>query len=155
MKALIVVVVLLVAGVAGLGFYRGWFSFTSGSADDKSNVTLTVDQDKFQGDRKAAAESVQGLGHQAKDKVARPGEKSRDGTMVRVGGGELTMTDKEGKEHRHLLAADVEVTCDGKVCKAADLKPGMRIRVTTGSADPYAATRVEALDLNEEFKKAG
>jgi uncharacterized protein YdeI (BOF family) len=155
MKALIVVFVLLVAGVAGLGFYRGWFSFTSDSADDKSNVTLTVDQDKFQGDRKAAAESVQGLGHQAKDQVAGPGETSRDGTMVRVGGGELTMTDKEGKEYRHPLAADVEVTCDGKVCKAADLKPGMRVRVTAGSADPHAATRVEALDLKEEFKKAG
>ena len=155
MKALIVVFILLVVGAAGLGFYRGWFSFTSDSAGDKSNVTLTVDQDKFQGDRKAAEEGVQGLGHQAKDNVAGPGVKRRDGTLVGVSGGELTMTDKEGKEHRHALAADVEVTCDGKVCKAADLKPGMRIRVTTGSEDPHAATRVEALDLNEEFKKAG
>jgi hypothetical protein len=32
-------VVLLVAGVAGLGFYRGWFSLASDRSDAKSNVT--------------------------------------------------------------------------------------------------------------------
>ena len=82
MKALLVVAVLLVAGVVGLGFYRGWFSFTSDSSDAKPNVTLTVDQEKFQQDSKAATESVQGLGREAKDKVAGQGEKVTDGTMV-------------------------------------------------------------------------
>ena len=155
MKAFLVVLVLLVAGVIGLGFYRGWFSFASDSADAKSNITLTVDQDKFQEDRKAATKSVQGLGHQAKDKVAGSGEKSMDGTVVSVNGDKLTMSNKEGKEHSHTLAAGAEVSCDGKVCQAADLKPGMRIRVTTASAAPHAATRIEALDKNAAFEKAG
>lgn len=155
MKGLLVVLVLLVAGVVGLGFYRGWFSFASESGGGSANVTLTVDQDKFQEDRKAAVQGVQGLGPRSKDKAAGPGAVNRDGTVVRVSGGELTMTDEDGKEHKHPLAADVEVTCDGKVCQAAALKAGMRIRVTTGSDAPHAATRIEALDKNAAFEKAG
>ena len=73
--------------------------------------------------------------------------------MVSVGD-ELKMMDKEGNEHRHTVAANVIVTCDGKACKATDLKPGMKIRVTTESADPYMVTRIEALDQRDEFEKA-
>jgi hypothetical protein len=155
MKGLLVVLVLLVAGVAGLGFYRGWFSFASESGGGSANVTLTVDKDKFQEDREAATRGVQGLGRQAKDKAGVPDAVSRDGTMVRVSSGELTMTDQDGKEHKHPLAADIKVTCDGKACRAADLKPGMRIRVTTASAAPHAATRVEAIEKDAAFGKAG
>jgi hypothetical protein len=155
MRALLIVVALLVAGVAGLGFYRGWFSFASDSAGARSNVTLTVDQDKFQEDRKAATESVQDLGRQARDKVAGSGGKVTDGTLVSVKGGELLITDGEGKDHRHTLAADVKVTCDARPCAAADLRAGMRARVTTGDEAPHAVTRVEALDKNAAFEKAG
>jgi len=155
MKALLVVLALLVAGIAGLGFYRGWFSVASDSADAKSNITLTVDQDKFQEDRKAATESVQDLGRQAKDKTVGPAEKITDGTMVGFKGGELTIADKDGKEHRHTLAADVKVTCDARACEAADLKAGMRLRVTATNEAPHAATRIEALDKNAAFERAG
>ena len=65
-----------------------------------------------------------------KDKIA---GKSHDGRVVSITDAKLVMTNMEGKEeHMHALTADAKVTCDGKVCKAADLKPGMRIRVTTG-----------------------
>ena len=78
-----------------------------------------------------------------------------DGTMVSVIGDKLTMSNKEAKEHSHALAANVKVTCDGKVCMAADLKAGMRIRVTTDAALPHAANRIEALDKNAAFEKTG
>ena len=110
---------------------------------------------KFQEDRKAATESVEGLGHQAKDRTVGPAEKVTDGTMVSVKGGELTITDKEGKEHRHALAANAKVTCDAQACGTADLKAGMRIRVTTRNDAPHAATRIEALDKNAAFEKTG
>jgi hypothetical protein len=153
MKPLILVLVLVGAAIVGLGFYRGWFQVGSDSADGKSNVTLSVDTDKFQEDRKTAVANVQHLGHQAKDKVAGPSEKSMDGTVVSVSDDKLTMANKEGKEHSHTLAANVKVTCDGKACTALDLKAGMRIRVTTDSADREAAAHIEALDKNPDFEK--
>jgi hypothetical protein len=62
------------------------------------------------------------------------------------------MTLTQGKEeYTCTLAADVKVTCDGKVCKSSDLKPGTKIRVTSQSADPSAATRIEAIDKNLDF----
>jgi len=153
MKRLLFVLVLLVAGVVGLGFYQRWFSIGSDSADGKGNITLTVDKDKFQEDRKTAQEKAQDVGHKIKDKVVGPSEKTMDGTVVSVSGDKLTMANKEGKEHSHALAANVNVTCDGKTCAVADLKAGMRIRVTTNDAAPHAASRIEALDKDPDFEK--
>ena len=66
------------------------------------------------------------------------------------------MTNTDGaEEHTHKLTAGINVTCDGKACKAADLKPGMRIRVTTEDEGPKATTRIEALDNNPDFEKGG
>lgn len=160
MKRFLFVLVLIVAGVAVLGFYREWFRFGSSSSDGKSNVTLSVDKDKFQEDRKAAVEGVQNLGKSgdkagdkadSKDKVA---GKSHDGKVVSITNSKLVMTNmNDAEEHTHALAADAAITCDGKVCKAEDVKPGMRVRVTTQSAAPHAATRIEALDAHADFDK--
>ena len=57
------VLVLILAGVAGLGLYRGWFHVTSDRGADKSNVTLTVDKDKVHEDKQKAIDKVQGVGH--------------------------------------------------------------------------------------------
>jgi hypothetical protein len=153
MKRLFFVLILIGAGIAGLGFYRGWFHFGSENDDGKSNVTLSVDTNKFQEDSNTAVAKVKGLGHQIKDKVAGPSEKTMDGTFVSVSADKLTMADKDGKEHSHLLAANATVTCDGKTCTAEDLKAGIRIRVMTDEAAPHAASRIEALDKNPDFKK--
>jgi hypothetical protein len=66
MKALLVVVVLLLAGIAGLGFYRGWFHLSTDSTDHKSNATITVDKDKLHADEEIAKEKVRELEHKAK-----------------------------------------------------------------------------------------
>jgi hypothetical protein len=159
------VLVVVGAGIVGLGFYQGWFQVASDKADGKSNVTLSMDTEKFQKDEKTAVADVQGLGRQIKGKVAGPGEKtkekdtafassSHDGQVVSITRDKLVMTNTEGKEqHTHALTAAVQVTCDGKVCKAADLKTGMRVRVTTEDAAPHTATRIEALDNNRDFEK--
>ena len=67
MKKLMFVVVLLLAGIAGLGFYRGWFSLSTENADHKPSATITVDKDKIQEDEQKAKEKVQGFGHAAKE----------------------------------------------------------------------------------------
>ncbi len=51
----------------GLGFYRGWFQIASDSADGESNLTLTVDKNKIEADRKKAQGTVHDLGHPVKD----------------------------------------------------------------------------------------
>ncbi len=81
-------------------------------------------------------------------------ESTHDGKFVSVSGNKLMMTNKDGKEHSHTLAADAKVTCDGKACKAADLKAGTKIRVTTKNDDTKAVTRIEAIDKHETFAAA-
>lgn len=78
---------------------------------------------------------------------------THEGKVVKVIGNKVVMTDKDGKEHSHTLAADAKVTCDSKACKAEDLKPGQKIRVTTKKGDTQTAIKVEALDKNEKFEK--
>ncbi len=78
-------------------------------------------------------------------------EATHDGTVVSVSGDTLVMASADAKEHSHTLAADAKLTLDGKVCKAADLKPGARIRVTTKGTDKSLANRIEALDKNLAF----
>jgi hypothetical protein len=153
MKLLLFVLILIGAGIVGLGFYRGWFHVGSDNAEGKSNVTLSVDKDKFREDRNTAIAEVKGLGHQNKDGVAAASEKTMDGTFVSVSAEKLTMADKDGKVHSHALASSAKATCDGKTCTALDLKAGMRIRVTTDDAAPHAASRIEALDKNLDFEK--
>ena len=78
---------------------------------------------------------------------------THDGTVVRISGDKLVMTTKEGQKHSHTLTADAKLTLDGKACKAADLKPGTKIRVTLESDDPHAVIRIEALDKNPDFAR--
>jgi hypothetical protein len=65
----LIVLLLLVVGVVGFGFYRGWFRAASHSADGKADVTITVDKDKVQSDAKDAKAKVQGAGDGAEAPV--------------------------------------------------------------------------------------
>jgi CTP-dependent riboflavin kinase len=76
---------------------------------------------------------------------------THDGEVVSITATKLVMTIKRGKEHSHTLTEDVKVTCDGEACKSSDLKPGMRIRVTSESETPHTVTQIEALDKNLKF----
>jgi hypothetical protein len=78
MKNFVIGLVLIVAGIVGLGFYRGWIHFTSDRATDKPSVTLTVDKEKIQDDKNKAVGTAQDLGRQAKDKAAPTTEKSAE-----------------------------------------------------------------------------
>ena len=84
MNRLFFVFVLLVAGVIGLGFYMGWFHLGSDRGGGEDRITLTVDEEKFKEDKKAAAEKVHNLGHKEKDKAGTPAEKSKDPAVAPV-----------------------------------------------------------------------
>jgi hypothetical protein len=81
MKALFVVALLLLVGIAGVGFYQGWFRLSTNSTDQRPSATITVDKDKFHADEEKAEEKMQGLGHKGKEqngdltgKTSRSGE---------------------------------------------------------------------------------
>ena len=63
MRGFLIVVVLLLVGIAGLGFYRGWFQISSDrdNTENKVNTTFTVDENKIREDK----EKVQELGQPA------------------------------------------------------------------------------------------
>ena len=65
MRGFLILVVLLLVGIVGLGFYRGWFQLSTANTDHKVQTTLTVDQDKIQEDKVKAEE----FGHQAKEEA--------------------------------------------------------------------------------------
>jgi hypothetical protein len=149
MKRILIVLVLVAAGVAVLGFNRGWFNLESDSAAGKSNVSLSIDTNKLKEDGSSLAAAAQKLGGKKADTVA---GKSHEGKVVSIAASKLVMTNMEGEEEQaHALAAGVMITCDGKVCQANDLRPGMRVRVTTENAEPHAATRIEAIDNSRDF----
>jgi uncharacterized protein YlzI (FlbEa/FlbD family) len=71
MKRLLVLIVLVVALIAGLGLKRGWFQVNSSKADgvqgtDTTSVTVNVDKAKIRDDKEKVVEKV----HEAKEKVS-------------------------------------------------------------------------------------
>jgi len=62
MARMLLALVLIVAVVAGLGFYMGWFHFSSGSDGNSGHVTVSVDKDQIQKDTDKAVDKVQDLG---------------------------------------------------------------------------------------------
>lgn len=76
-----------------------------------------------------------------------------DGKVVSMQGSQLVMSSADGKEHTHTVGKEAKLTCDGQTCKAEEVKPGSRVRVTTHATDRNVATCVEALKKNTEFAK--
>ena len=70
MKNLIVVLVLVVAGIVGLGVYRGWFRFSSSGDDKNTNINVQVDKDRIHRDTDKAANRAENLAKDAKNTVA-------------------------------------------------------------------------------------
>ena len=78
MARVLLVLALIVAVVAGQGLYMGWFHFSSGSDHRNAHVTVSVDKDQIRKDKDKAADKVQDLGQQAKDKVATATQKAQE-----------------------------------------------------------------------------
>lgn len=65
MKKLLVVVLVLLVGLAALGYWRGWFSVTKGG-----NTDVQVDPAKFKQDKDAFSKSVGEKAKALKDRIA-------------------------------------------------------------------------------------
>ncbi len=69
MRTLLIVAVLLLVGIAGLGFYQGWFRFSTEGTEQQPSVTITVDRDKIRADETSVTDKVQSLGEKAEEKT--------------------------------------------------------------------------------------
>jgi hypothetical protein len=78
-KVFVVLLLLVVAGV-GLGFYRGWFGFSTSRDPEtgKTEAQLSIDQDKMKADVKKTKEKVGGVASQAKEKVTGAVSQTKD-----------------------------------------------------------------------------
>ena len=85
MKKLLLVVLVLLVGVAALGYWRGWFSLNK-----NSNTEVQVDSSKFQHDKDAFISSVGEKTKALKGRIAGLGTKT-DG----LAGDEKTQVKKE------------------------------------------------------------
>ena len=77
MKALVFVAVLFLVGIAGVGFYRGWFQLSTDTANQRPNATITVDKDKIHADEQKAKDEMQGFRQAAKEKTAEWADKAK------------------------------------------------------------------------------
>jgi hypothetical protein len=66
MRRLLFVLVVLVAGVAALGYYRGWFT-VSGDAD--RGINMRVDKEKLKEDEEKAKAKLGGLKGEIQEKA--------------------------------------------------------------------------------------
>lgn len=69
---------------------------------------------------------------------------TEDGTLVSAAADKLVMTDASGAEKSFNIDDSAKVTLDGKPAKAADLKKGDKVKITTGldgKVTAVAATR--------------
>lgn len=69
MKRLFGVVFLLFIVIACLGFYRGWFHFSTDGTEQKPSATITVDKDKIRADEVQVKVKVEGFGQKVKEKT--------------------------------------------------------------------------------------
>lgn len=75
MRTLMFVVVLLLVGIVGLGFYRGWFQLSTDTASQRPSATITVNKDKIHEDEQTAKDKVRGYGQEPREKAGeRAGE---------------------------------------------------------------------------------
>lgn len=70
MRTLILAAVLILVGIVGVGFYRGWFQVSTNNTDQRPSATVTVDKDKIHADEQKVKEKMEDFGQEAEEKPA-------------------------------------------------------------------------------------
>ncbi len=75
-------------------------------------------------------------------KAAAPG--TVVGTVSVAANGQITVTDKDGKDHPLAVAKDAKISIDGNAAKLEDLKKGTAVTVTLNANDQTMAQQIDA-----------
>ncbi len=60
MKTLLVIAFVVLVGIAGFGFYQGWFRVSTEGTEQQPSATISVDKDKIREDEASVREKVFG-----------------------------------------------------------------------------------------------
>lgn len=63
------VVTALLLGIAGLGYYLGWFSVSTSNDGQSTHINVTVDKEKVQADEEAAKKKLEEAEKKIKEQV--------------------------------------------------------------------------------------
>lgn len=66
MRRLMGAIVITLVIVAGVGYYMGWFQFSTNQSGQKSNIEISVDKQKIREDAEAAKKKAEELKDKAK-----------------------------------------------------------------------------------------
>jgi hypothetical protein len=131
MRLFMFMIVLLVA-VIGLGFYRGWFTFTTDhkdGPDNKVGLHVEIDKDKIKSDAETARNKVRGVG----DSVG--AGKTMEGTLVKVSDGAFTMMDAANNEVSFQVEPSAKVRLRDADARLASLQAGDHVTVAYHEKD--------------------
>jgi len=79
MRRLLIVLVLVVAGEAGLGFYQGWWRLSTGETDGNAKIPVRVDREKIEQDKEKAKEKLQEAEQKVKEKAKEATDAGKEG----------------------------------------------------------------------------
>jgi hypothetical protein len=65
------VLVLIVAGVACLGLYLGWFRVGTESTDSQTTINIGIDKDKIKASENKVLDTVRSIGHKAPEPTSK------------------------------------------------------------------------------------
>jgi hypothetical protein len=68
MRHLLVILLVLAVGTAGVGYYRGWFTIATEESPQTMDITVGVDKEKVRADKEQAQEELKKLADRVTDK---------------------------------------------------------------------------------------
>ena len=128
---------LIVLVVAGIGYFRGWFSVTTAHAAGRKEIIVGVDDEMIDDDTKAVATALGDLSAKAAEALKSLGRKvgadetELDGVLTAVdhAARDLTLT-AGGKAIELHVPAAVSITRDGTKVGVDQLLADMRVKCT-------------------------
>jgi hypothetical protein len=141
MKRLFFLLVILVIGTIGVGFWRGWFTASTAEAGGKKNLVISWDKDKISKDLGQAGSKLKAMSQTVVDKIKGKAKKVSD-TLSELEG---RVKDVDADNHTVTIESDgndIPLT----VADAGDLEKleGKTVRVTLEKhGDTMVVTKIE------------
>jgi hypothetical protein len=135
MRKLGIVVLVLIAALAGIGFYRNWFDFSTqrdAQDDSKVKVSLGVDTNKIAEDTAAAKDKARELGGTVQRNIkGLAGAETVKGEVVSVDekDGRFTVATADKPELTIHMAPAAKLLLKDKEIQLKDLRVGDRVTV--------------------------